>query len=383
MGFLMIYSRLNIIILLLFMLISACGTLRIRDFPEQLSSDEDPLITSKNSFTRNTIGREELSPPLSEVWTEDYTSLPNNGFTAVDNWLLFGTYNGYLAVADIDDGDLKGKRNLGDACATPPTIHDKVLYQSFETGSYGLIAYNISGGYILWRLDDHFSRSSPIIVNNNVLFQTVNGEVLCLDIEEGEEVWRISLQTSLRNSAAYHDGKLIIATLEGKILALDHNSGDVIWEVDIRSPIMADPVIEGDAVYILSHKGSLFVYDLSSGAERHKQNFGIHAYHGPTIDSEKLYLPLGDGSLLSLSKTDFKQNWIFEGDGPAAGSALITDSYAYLTTLAGILYILDKNNGALLQTIELSGRARSTPIIKKGKLIISVENKQVNAYAKE
>ncbi len=379
----MVLNRAYISVILITLIFSACGTLRIRDFPEQLLSDNDPLIASKNSFTRNTVGREELVPPLIEDWTEDYTSLPNNGFTAVDNWLLFGTYNGYLAVADIDDGDLKGKRNLGDACSTPPTVHDKVLYQSFETGSYGLIAYNISGGYILWRLEDHFSRSSPIIVDNTVLFQTVRGEVLCLDIEEGEEIWRISLQTNLRNSAAFKDGKLIITTLEGKILALNHTSGEVLWEVDIQTPIMADPVIEGDAIYIVTHTGILFVYELSNGSERYTQELGVRAYHGPTIDNESIYLAMGNGSLIALNKSSYKQNWEFDGDGPAAGSVLITDTYAYLTTLAGILYILDKNNGTLLQTITLSGRARSTPIIKKGKLIISVENKQVNAYAKE
>ena len=379
----MTLTRLHIFVALVALIFSACSTLRIRDFPEQVKSDNDAILTSNNSYTRNTLGREELAPPLREDWSEEYTALPNNGFTAVDNWLLFGTYNGYLAVADIDDGDLKGKRNLGDACAIPPTVHESVVYQSFETGSYGLIAYNLSGGYILWRLEDHFSRSSPIIVDNKVLFQTLNGEVLCLNAQDGEEIWRISLQTSLRNSAAFKEDKLIIATLGGKILALDHTTGDVIWEVNLQTSIMANPVIDGELLYIVSHTGILFVFNIANGSEQHRQDLGIQTYHGPTIDNNNIYISLSNGSVISMDKYSYTQNWIYKGDGPAAGSVLITSSYAYLTTLGGILYIMDKNNGEVLQKIELPGRARSTPIIKKGKLILTCEDKRVIAYAKE
>jgi hypothetical protein len=61
----------------------------------------------------------------------------------------------------------------------------------------------------------------------------------------------------------------------------------------------------------------------------------------------------------------------------------VSHLYIYLTSLAEKLTILDKNNGEPLQEITLAGRARSTPIIKQGKLILSCEDKQVTAYAKK
>jgi hypothetical protein len=51
--------------------------------------------------------------------------------------------------------------------------------------------------------------------------------------------------------------------------------------------------------------------------------------------------------------------------------------------MAQKLYIISKNDGQLIQKIELVGRARSAPIINQGKLILACESKQVIAYVED
>jgi outer membrane protein assembly factor BamB len=301
----------------------------------------------------------------------------------VGNWLLFGTYNGYLVIADINDGELKGKRNLGDACAAPPSVKGKLIFQSFETGSYGLIVYDIYKGSVAWRLEGNYSRSSPVIVDEKVLHTTLQGDVLCLNKESGEEIWRVALQSEIRNSPAFQGDKLIIATLSGRIFALEYSSGVVLWEANISTPVFADPVINGENAYVVCQKQDLFIYNIKTGKQIHRENIKMPMYFSPTIDETSIFLPLSNGHLLCLDKQTYHQKWIFAGDGPAAGPALVGLTYIYLTTLSEKLYILDKISGQLLQEIALSGRARSAPIIKQGKLILSCEEKQVIAYAKE
>jgi len=369
--------------MILFFSLAGCSSLRIRDFPEQLKSDRDPLLTSGNSYARNALSREDLAPPLTEEWAEDFPALPYNGFTAVDNWLLFGTSNGYLVIADIDDGDMKGKRNLGDACAAPPTIEGQLLFQSFETGAYGLIAYDIYHGRIEWRLENNLSRSAPVVIDEKVIHTTLQGDVICLNIETGDEIWRTSLESEIRNSPAFSGDKLVIATLPGRIFALEYTSGVTIWQADIKTPVFADPVIENDRIYIVGQKEDLYVFNLPRGNAVYRKKIRVPMYYAPTIDESNIFIPLSDGRLICLDKSTFAEKWAYQGDGPAAGPALVSHLYIYLTSLAEKLSILDKNNGELLQEITLSGRARSTPVIRQGKLILSCEDKQVIAYAKE
>ncbi len=369
------YSQILLVIVLF-----GCSGLRIRDFSSEPLTDSNRFLTSQTAFNRNAISVEELKPPLREDWDNDYVSLPNNGFTVIDNWLLFGTYNGYLAVADLDDGALEGKKNLGDACAVPPTINNTILYQSFESGSNGLVAYDISKGSVLWEVEENFSRSSPVVSAERVLFQTLKGDVLCYQAETGEEIWKISLERDIRNSPALSANTLISVTLDGLIVAININTGEILWEHNLKLPVLADPVIDDNRIYILAHTGFLEVRDLATGEKIHQKKIGIQLYHSPTIDDLSIYIATSNGRLISLDKVSFRENWIFEGEGPISGPALVSNSYIYFSTLAKYLYILDKHNGQLLQSIEIPGRARSTPIIKGGKLVLACEEKQVIAY---
>jgi outer membrane protein assembly factor BamB len=345
-----------------------------------MTADRNQFLTSQISYDRNTFTSQELKPPLTEDWEEDYQSLPNNGFTTVDNWLLFGMQNGYLAVVDVADGDLEGKKNLGDACAVPPTVYKNILYQTFESGSNGLIAYDISDGTAIWELEKHLSRSSPIILNDLVLFQSLSGEIIGLHYLSGEETWRKSLHKSIRNSASYKNNIMISVTLDGLILALEPKSGDILWEIDLNTPLFADPVIEKDKLYVATHAGRLQVINLIDGQLLSHKDFNIELFNSPTIDQNNVYVTSSNGILYALEKGSMDIEWKFKGEGPICGSALVTNSYIYLATLARKLYIIDKNNGNQLQKIELVGRARSAPMISQGKLILACEERQVIAY---
>ena len=95
----------TILIAVIFMI--GCGSrLRISDFQTEKTAEKNSLMTSQLSYGRNAVSSQELVPPLTKDWEEDYKSQPINGFTAVDNWLFFGMQNGYLAAVDIDDGNV-------------------------------------------------------------------------------------------------------------------------------------------------------------------------------------------------------------------------------------------------------------------------------------
>jgi outer membrane protein assembly factor BamB len=371
-------------IILLVILIIGCGSsLRIRDIPTGKFADNTPLMTSQMNYNRNAVSPQELIPPLTEAWEEDYQSQPNNGFTSVENWLFFGMQNGYLAAVDIDDGDLEGKKNLGDACAVPPTIYKNILFQAFEAGIYGLIAYDIADGSSLWQVEKNFSRSSPVIVNEKVLFQSLSGDVICLNTMTGEEIWRQSLKSQVRNSPAFKDNILITVTLDGATYAIESSTGNILWKLNLYSPVFADPVIEGERVYVTSHTGVLFIIELQTGQMITKTEFKIELFNSPTIDQNNIYIATSNGMLYAIDKLSLKNIWIFSGEGPISGPALVSKNYIYIATKAQKLYAINKADGQLLQKIDLIGRAKSAPIINQGKLIVACEGRQIIAYVED
>jgi outer membrane protein assembly factor BamB len=375
--------RFKVVLILMFLIVGCGNRLKMPGFLAEPSTYQYLFFTSHFSYNRNPVSNEELKPPLIKDWEETYKSHSNNGFTSVSNLIFLGMQNGDIAAINIENGNLEGQKNLGDACAVPPTVYQNILYQTFETGKHGIIAYDISEGTAVWSLDGQLSRSAPVVVNETVIFQSLNGDIICVNRLNGQEQWRQSLRKKIRNSAAYKDNFLITVTLDGTLYEFDSRSGKIIWNLNLNTPVFADPVIEGETVYITSHKGILFAIDLKRGQELSTKEFGTELYNSPTIDQNNIYIASSDGILYSIDKKSFENRWIFSGEGAIVDFAVVTPSYVYITTMAKKFYILKKNNGKMIQEIELEGRASSAPMINQSKLIIACEERQVVAYAEE
>ena len=367
-----------------FILLLGCNRLRIKDFPADSESPQSgDYYTASINYQRNTFSDNEIAPPLIQDWDETLIALPNGGFTSAGNWLFFGTSNGYLGAASLEDGDMKGRRNLGDACATPPSIWNNYIYQPYEDGTSGLIAYDIVNGDKIWQIDDQLSSSSPVIIDNRIFHQTVNSMVFCLNRDTGEMLWQKYLNQKVRNSLAFSNGILVTASMSGTITALSPFTGGTVWSIELKNPIFADPVIVDNTIYVVTYAGNLYAIDLNRGQIIRKRNFNLPLYYGPAIDRHNIYLGLSDGRMVMLDTATFSVLYTFAGEGPVSGPPLITKSYVYYTTLSKFLYILARSDLELLQDMEFDARLRSTPLIKNGKLVIVCENNRVIALAKD
>jgi len=369
------------VLILNFLLVLSCNKLQIDKFSNENSSEYNQLLTHNYNLQRNTISNEELVPPLELVFLDNYNGLPSSGFTFADSILFFSTGRGYLFAFSIDDFDELGKKKFGLSASVPPTIYKNILYQSYDRGNYGLIAYDVIEGDDLWEIEDNLTSSSPLAVEDKVYLQSNNGIIRCLNYLTGEEIWRTDLNCFGVNSIAFDNGVLISGNQDGAIYAIEYSSGIILWKKFLKDKIFANPVINNKHVYIATYNGYLFKISMDNGAFIQSKQANIPQYFGPTIDENNVFIPFSNGEIKSLNKSDFTENWTSVGNGPAASSVVISENYAYFPTLGKYIYIIDKFTGEKLQEIKLDGRARSIPIIKNGKLIIACEDENVNIFA--
>ncbi len=357
-----------------------CNKFQIENFPSENNPEKSLYLTSHLNYQRNSVSTEEISPPLSILWQDDYSGLAINGFTLVDSIIFLGTGNGYLFALNNSNGDVLGKKKFGRALGVPPTIYNEYLYQTYESGSYGLIAYSVKEGEIIWEIEDNLSKSSPIVTDNKVFFQTKNGNILCLNYLTGELIWSQNLKTKSENSLAYDNNVIFTANSNGIVTALEYTSGIQMWQQDLSDIIFADPVLDENFVYISTYSGTLYILNKTNGQIISQINNQIPMYHAITTDNNSIFIPLSNGNIKAIDKNNYTELWSFQGEGPATSSVLVTKNYIYFATLGKYLYILEKKSGKLLQEIEFEGRLRSIPLIKNGKLVIACEDKYVNIY---
>ncbi len=137
-----------------------------------------------------------------------------------------------------------------------PTIDNNITY--FGTvdyqNKYHLRACNLSTGAIIFEyppvIDVYFKRfSSPVVENDKVYANNVNGNLYALNKTNGNVVWQFTeLGYPLQNdnnipSPTVANGAIYTGTFNNKVYSLNASDGSVLWNFTANDPIYSGPCV--------------------------------------------------------------------------------------------------------------------------------------------
>lgn len=366
----------RIFILMLAVFALSCNRLVV----SESELDRETNSTGHINYLRNAVAGDELKPPLNLVYEDDMIGLPAQGYVYANQRLFFSTTNGYVQIFNLKKMDTERRKKLGLSSSAPPTIYQNILFSTFETGKYGMIAVDLNNSDQLWEIKGRFSKSSVIVQNKIAVFISQNGQITAHNFLSGEKIWEYFINDRIENSAAVFEGNLIISTISGSVISIDISSGIRLWMRNLKSAFFAEPVINKEKIFLLAYSGNFYIIDSKSGNIIHEKKYDFAFYHAPVVQGNLVYIPYSDGRLKCYDFENKIDLWLFSGEGPAAESPLVTRNYIYFPTLDKFLYVIDKHTGEKIQEIKLNGRPRSIPLIAENRLVISLEDKQLNVF---
>ncbi|MFN7738218.1 MAG: PQQ-binding-like beta-propeller repeat protein [Pirellula sp.] len=222
---------------------------------------------------------------------------------------------------------------------------------------------------LLWEFSREKSgyEGSPVIAAGKVFAGDVEGNVYCLDLATGNEVWKTNFKNGFVASPAYRNGRVVLGDFDGRVVCLNADDGKVLWEADIRQAMAAGANFVDDLVLITSEGGELFAFRLESGELAWEYSTGDQLRSSPTIWKHYALLGGCDGR---LHKIDLKLGKA-EGDGlmlegPSGSTPAIFGDMAVVPTQSGQVLAFDMLKGEKLWSFSDAERAqeiRSSPAI--------------------
>jgi outer membrane protein assembly factor BamB len=100
----------------------------------------------------------------------------------------------------------------------------------------------------------------------------------------------------------------------------------------------------------------------------------------PAADDKDVYIGNLEGMFYSINKANGKQNWKINFTGLFDATPLITENIIILPDIIFALHLIDKNDGRVIKSISLEGRAKLTPVIHDSTLFIGFDDGVIRAY---
>jgi outer membrane protein assembly factor BamB len=260
---------------------------------------------------------------------------------------------------------------------------------------------------ILWSFDlPRPNRTSIAVADGLAYTGSEAGELIALDVNTGEEVWRFAAEGSIVSTPDVIGGALYVGSLDGSVYRLNAQTGELEWRFETGGQVYASPVLYGDQVFIGSRDGFFYALAQATGELRWRADMdgevwgsaavylptstvviGAHGgevtsftYDGeidwtveiggdihasPVIDAASLYISNSDGAFLSLDSQSGAIFWQVAFQSPIYASPAIGATQLYITDYDGNLVAFDKATGAERWRFDIGAPAYASPSITR------------------
>ncbi|MGM0823889.1 MAG: outer membrane protein assembly factor BamB [Pseudomonadota bacterium] len=220
---------------------------------DRQSGDERWVYTSSQpSLTLRGTGTPLVIEPVS------FVGLANGRLATIDN------RNGQ-PLWDMQIATPQGRsevERLVDLTGQPVLSQDGRLFVTSYNGQ--LVALEATRGNVIWERELS-SRHAPVLVGDFLFVVTDDSNIVAVDTNSGQEVWRNEALEDRRLTApAFADGRLVVGDFEGYVHLIDAREGELVGRTEVDgSGISVPAVTEGDVIHVLANDGHLETLEIS------------------------------------------------------------------------------------------------------------------------
>lgn len=218
-----------------------------------------------NAYIRTLQETEDNRSPVvafgNSEWTTDLTSrtLEPSGVTIAYETVFVTGGPRVLYALSTDTGELRWESKPGASSGVPAIVDDTI----YVTTRSGVSAFDVVTGEEKWSYE--IPSTDSVSASGGTLLVSTESGVQALDTE-GDEQWSVN-PGRVAGTPAIANRTAIAATVEGTVLAVDIANGEERWRKTLNPQVTAPVAIDDDTVYVPTHSG-IITLSLDDGTQQ-------------------------------------------------------------------------------------------------------------------
>ena len=349
-----------------------------------------PKVQKDASMADKNVAEVSLDEDLASLdmaWVADVDQrrpMSPTGFSQpalAGNDIVIGGRDAYVHVYDLQGGELR-RIAIGSPCESGALALSPSLVVLVDVNGI-LYGINPQAGNIVWRQQlSSVLLGHPVKAGKDFMVQTADNRIYRFSAK-GEKRWSFSGQPgglSMRQgSSPLVSGNVVYAIFtNGDVVALQMNSGDLVWRrqllldmnavtlSEMKVPV-AEPALTGNALIVSFYQGDLIALSVTDGQQIWQRHLSLKST--PIVQGKRLLAATSHGAVVSLEVSSGETLWrqkLSAGElvGPvlARGTLFVGDDHGHVYALAP--------DGQKTGILSLPGRLERTPLAVSGGILI-------------
>ncbi len=209
--------------------------------------------------------------------------------------------------------------------------------------------------------------SGPIIAQDRVYTLDAAARVTAFGINGGT-LWSADLtplgedsESGFGGGVAFGNNVLVVGTGFGEVVAMEPDTGEIIWRQELDAPVRAAPTVANGLAYVVSRNDQAFAIDLKNGRIRWRiagidPDAGVVGGASPATIGGLVVLPFASGEVVGTLARNGRRVWTSVISGGRRGHArarlsditgdpVVSGDTIYVANQSGRLVALDRRSG--------------------------------------
>ncbi|MBX3420889.1 MAG: PQQ-binding-like beta-propeller repeat protein [Pirellulaceae bacterium] len=314
-----------------------------------------------------------------------------NGWLTLATWLLIGwsqittadwplprgTAEGTGATAEVLADQLEllwEHRQGGLGFDSGPIIAAGKVFAADADGN--LLALNLDTGQVVWKLKlDTGFMSSPAYHEQTIYIGDLDGVIRAHNAHTGQELWSYNAEREIDAGGNFFGDSLLMTSQSGSLLAIDRRNGRLLWRYDTEDQLQCGPTLAGHLTFLGGCDQHLHIVDVRTGQSA-TDKIPIQAPTGstPSISDQVVLVPNHKGQIWAFATNTFRPLWMFEDSKLAnefRNNVAVADGLVVAASGNRRLFALDMKTGDVVWQQTLRRRVESSPVIAGDKVAVA------------
>ena len=346
-------------------------------------------------------GNVDYTLPVNLALAWQNTQIQNPGGISApvvaDDTVFYGQ-GGHAFAVDVATGAVRWKfpkddNGLQTAFNCPPAYANGYLYIGNDNGTFYCL--NGKDGKSIWEYNGIGNAHVSPVVQDKTVYLGVGSQLVALDTATGRPVWTQPKQFSaaLIASPAIGNGYIYAVDGAGRLYSLSLTSGRTEWMTEIGgSPVLSGALVfDRNLIYVRSGR-ILETVDARGGDVRSRWPMNAEIVATPSVADDGTRVVATSDLKLSMLDSRGRAIWSSLLDDYVTAPPLITHNSVIACTNSGVVYVLDRQSGAVKWQYAIKPIVKNnpnppstvaifvSPVIANGSLYILSDDGTLSAF---